>query len=588
VSAAVSIAAPATAAARIAAEYPLWVRHHDTLSEADRDAIRADIARLPAPPTLSLLLPVGFAPSARLLETLASLRAQLYPDWELCIAGEAETPSVLATLATADPRVRLVDRARHAEPATAAAAALAQAEERHVALLAEGDRLPPHALYEIAVELCRFPETTLLYTDEDRIATSGIRSAPRFKGGWDADLLLAHDYIGAVAVYDRAVLIEAGGPRAGFGAAYGYELALRATARMMPDRIRHLPSVLCHRPADPALTLRERALGPGSHDALLAVRTFLGTAAPAYPAPLLRACHRIVWPLPAPAPPVSVIMPTRDHAELLVPAAWGVLLRTDYPDLELVIVDNDSSDALTQAAFRDLLTQPRVRILRHSGRFNFPAINNAAVRQARGQVVVLLNNDIDVIHADWLRELVSHAIRPDVGAVGAKLLYADGQVQHGGIVLAPGPNATHTHRLADRFDPGYDGRLAAARGCMAVTAACLAIRRDLYLEVGGMDEAGFPVAFNDLDLCLRLGERGYRIVWTPFAELFHIESKTRGTVDTEEKAAQERREVDLLDRLWRQAFRSDPFANPNLHEAWNVPLRLCPPRRARPWQRGGA
>ena len=172
--------------------------------------------------------------------------------------------------------------------------------------------------------------------------------------------------------------------------------------------------------------------------------------------------------------------------------------------------------------------------------------------------------------------------------MGAKLLYAEGQVQHGGIVLAPGPNATHVHRLAERFDPGYDGRLAATRNYLAVTAACLAIRRSVYLEVGGMDEAGFGVAFNDLDLCLRLGERGYRIVWTPFAELFHLESKTRGPAASDETAAQERREVDLLDRLWHQAFHGDPFANPNLHAAWNEPLRLCPPHRVRPWQRVGA
>jgi GT2 family glycosyltransferase len=195
---------------------------------------------------------------------------------------------------------------------------------------------------------------------------------------------------------------------------------------------------------------------------------------------------------------------------------------------------------------------------------------------------------VDVIDPGWLRELVSHAVRPDVGAVGAKLLYADGQVQHGGILLGPGLNATHVLRLADRFDAGYGGQLAAARSYSAVTAACMAIRRSVYLEVGGMDEANFAVAFNDLDLCLRLGEHGYRVVWTPHAELFHMESKTRGRVDTEEKAAQERREIDVLWRLWRHAFDLDPFHNPNLTCAWNEPLRLCPPRRRKPWLRSDA
>ena len=580
--------APPDSAARIAAEYPAWVRRYDTLSTADRMAIRADIARMAAPPTLSLLLPVGFFPAGRLLDTIAALRAQLYPYWEVCVAGTPQSPSALASLASGDPRIRVVDRDRHAEPATAAAAALRHAEGQHVAVLAEGDRPSPHALYELAVELSRFPNTGLLYTDEDLIDFAGARSAPRFKTGWDPDLLLSHDYVGGIACYSRDAIAEAGGFRAEFGLAFGYDLALRATARMMPDRIRHLPSVLLHRPADAPHTLRDQALGPQAHAALHAVRTFLGPAARAEPSPLLPSLHRITWPVPTPAPSVSIIMPTRDRADLLVPAAWGVLLRTDYPDFELLIVDNDSREELTQAAFRDLQSQPRVRMLRHAGRFNFAAITNAAVREARGQIVVLLNNDIDVIHPDWLRELVSHAIRPDVGAVGAKLLYADGQVQHGGIVLGPGLNATHMLRLADRFDAGYNGQLAATREYSAVTAACLAMRRAVYLEVGGMDEAGFAVAFNDLDLCLRLGEYGYRVVWTPFAELFHLESKSRGKVDTEEKAAQERREIDLLWRLWWHVFDRDPFHNHNLACAWDEPLHVCPPRRAKPWIRSDA
>ncbi len=528
-----SNAAPLSSIARIEAAYPAWVRQHDTLSIADRMAIRAHIARMPEPPTISLLLPIGFSPSDRLLETLASLRAQFYPHWEVCLAGPPRSPSAMAALASADPRVRMVDSTRHAEPATAAATALKHAEGRHVAVLSEGDRLAPHALYELAVELTRFPETTLLYTDEDLIDFTGARSAPRFKTGWDSDLLLSHDYIGGLAVYSRDAIDAAAGFHAGFGAMFGYDLALRATANMLPDRIRHLPSVLLHRPADAPRALRDRALGPDAHAARHAARTFLGTAAQVEPSPLLPACNRVIWPLPSPVPSVTIIMPTRDRPDLLVPAAWGVLLRTDYPDFDLLIVDNDSREELTRAAFRDLQGQPRARVMRHAGRFNFAAINNAAVREARGQIVVLLNNDVDVIHPDWLRELVSHAARPDVGAVGAKLLYADGQVQHGGVVLGPGLNATHVERLAERFDAGYGGQLATTRTCSAVTGACLAIRRSVYLEVGGMDEEGFAVAFNDIDLCLRLGERGYRVVWTPFAELFQMQTKCRGRADTE-------------------------------------------------------
>jgi O-antigen biosynthesis protein len=581
------VSVPGTSQAAVDAAYPAWVREHDTLTAQDRRRILADVERMPQPPILSLVLPIGFAPQDRLLDTLNALRVQLYPHWEVFLAGSPQSPGALATLAAADPRIHLVDRGRHAEPAAAAARALRDVESAHIALLTEGDRPPPHALYEIAVELCRFPDTGLLYSDEDLIDFSGTRTRPRFKSGWDSDLLLSHDYIGGIAVYSRAAIEAAGGIRVTHGPAFGYDLALRATAMLLPDQIRHLPSVLLHRPADAPRTLRDAALGPQAHAVRGAAADFLGPLAETVPSPLLPAHNRIVWKLPSP-PLVSVIMPTRDHNELFVPAAWGVLSRTDYPDFELLIVDNDSREATTEVAFRDLRADPRVRILRHPGRFNYAAINNRAVREARGNIVVLLNNDIDVIHPDWLRELVSHAMRPDVGAVGAKLLYADGSLQHGGIVLAPGPNAAHVHRLADRFDPGYGGQLAAARGCAAVTAACLAMRRDVFLEVGGLDEAGFAVAFNDIDLCLRLGEHGYRIVWTPFAELFHLESKSRGRADTEAKAAQERREIDLLDRLWRHAFADDPYNNPNLGCAWEIPLHPCPPRREKPWRRGAA
>ena len=586
-----SLGVPASSPSQavIAADYDYWVRTYDTLSEADAAAIVADVARIAAPKLLSLLLPVGFAAPEAALATLASLREQFYPHWQVLIAGAV--PDAVAALAADDARIVLVERRAHAHRATAAAAALARADGRHVAFLAEGDILSPHALYEIALELTNFADAELVYTDEDRIDGTGRRSAPRFKTGWDADLLLSHDYIGGLAFYSRAVIEAVGGPRigagAGYGPVYGYDLALRATARMLPDRIRHIPAVLLHRPSSLPETLRDLALGPAAHAARLAVADFLGDAATVSPAPLLPSCHRITWKLPTPRPFVSVIMPTRDRVELLVPAAWGVLLRTDYPDLELIIVDNDSREAVTQTALRDLQTQARVRVLSHPGPFNFSAINNAAVRAARGEVIVLLNNDIDVIHPEWLTEMVSLAMRPDVGAVGAKLLYADGQVQHGGVVLLPGPNATHM-RLVDRFDVCYGGQLAVTRSFSAVTGACLAMRRSVFEEVGGLDETNFVVAFNDVDLCLRLGERGYRVLWTPFAELFHLESASRGSNDSPEKIARERQEVDLLDRLWRVAFAHDPFSNPNLFTSWHVPLRLCAPRRPRPWLRGDA
>jgi GT2 family glycosyltransferase len=297
--------------------------------------------------------------------------------------------------------------------------------------------------------------------------------------------------------------------------------------------------------------------------------------------------HRIAWSIPSPAPLVSVIVPTRDRAALLRRCADGVLHRTDYSDVELLVVDNDSAEPATRALFDALASDARVRVLPHPGPFNYSALNNRAVREARGEVVVLLNSDTDVQSAGWLRELVGHALRPEVGAVGAMLRYADRTVQHGGIVLAPGAHAAHMMRTAAPDDAGYLGQAAVARSFLAVTAACLAMQRAVFLEAGGLDEANLPIAFNDVDLCLRLRELGYRVVWTPHADLLHLESQSRGRPTSAEEQAREQREIAFLRRSWRHLFDHDPYLNANLICLWDTPLQLCPPRRERPWRRAG-
>jgi GT2 family glycosyltransferase len=569
------------AAARVLDAYPDWVSAHDTLSDRDRVAIEARVAVLAPRPVISLLLPWTEEGSGALRTTLASVQQQFYPDWQLCVATPPESDAALAELARFDARIRWIAAPVSGDVADVLNTLLREAAGEFVALLWPGDRLARQALYEIAVALHSEPSLDLMYSDEDLVDQAGRRFSPKFKVGWDPDLLLAADSVGDLAVWRRSVVDAAQGFRPGFGCMVGYDLALRAGSALLPTRIQHVPAVLYHRGADQALPLHERVLAADL--GRRAVREHLGARAVVEPAPLWPSANRITWPLPDP-PLVSIIVPTRDRAALLQQCVRSVLDRTDYPAIELLIVDNESREDGTLATLRELSRDPRVRILLQPGPFNFAALNNAAVAEARGEVVVLLNNDVMAIGAGWLREMVSHAVRPEIGAVGAKLLYGDGTIQHGGIVLGAGLSAAHLWRREDRLDPGYDGMLAVSRSLLAVTAACLAMRRAVYLEVGGLDAEHLGVAFNDVDLCLRLGDFGYRIVWTPFAELFHLESQSRGYTDTPEKHAREAREIGHVWRDWRHVFADDPFHNANLWCHWDAPLHPCPPRRERPWR----
>jgi GT2 family glycosyltransferase len=287
------------------------------------------------------------------------------------------------------------------------------------------------------------------------------------------------------------------------------------------------------------------------------------------PHPTIPEWNRIRWQVPCPPPRVSVVVPTRDRADLLAQCASGVLHRTDYPDIELIIVDNDSVEPETDILLRGLSRDPRVRVLPFAGPFNYSLINNFAVQQATGEVIVLLNNDTVVIGADWLGEMVSNVMRSEVGAVGAKLLYADDTVQHAGVVLGigsfdGGPGiAGHFGHRKQCDEPGYFGQYALTRELSACTGACLALRRDVYQKVGGLDEEHLPIAFNDIDLCIRLRQSGYKIIWTPFAELYHLESASRGSDESEKNAPRFHREGAYMRDRWEAVLDNDPFYNPN-------------------------
>jgi GT2 family glycosyltransferase len=578
-------------------DYGRWVVAFDTITDADRAAIRAHIAGLPFRPVISVITPIGTTSEVALRESVKSVGAQLYPFWELCVTvdlvADPHVRAILRDWTARDPRIRMTELDSVESVATAANEALSLATGEFVAFLRAGDILSEDALYEVAFALGGDGWPDIVYSDHDQLNFDGQRTNPWFKPGWDPDLLLGQGYLSDLAIYRRALLEAAGGLRPGFEGAEFHDLALRVTAASTPDRIRHIPAILYHRRG------QNGAINSGSALPELlfvtasrrAVRDYLDSQgnpdAIIKPSTRIPSVTRVVWPLPSPEPLVSVIIPTRDRADLLAQCIEGVLHRTDYRNLELLIVDNGSTEPATLTLFDRLVREESgVRILRYPGPFNYSALNNAAARDATGEVLLLLNNDINVIESSWLRELVSQALRPDVGIVGAKLIYANEQVQHGGIVLGPDGAVAHIHRLADRDDPGYFGQLALSRTLSAVTSACAAMRRAVFFEVGGLDEVNLPVCFNDIDLCLNVGNYGYRVVWTPFAELHHVECASRELERADPaKRAQFLREWEHMRKTWGSLLDSaDPFHNPNLRFSWEGFELPAWPRRRKPWR----
>lgn len=581
--------------ARLDPEYEDWVRHYDVLTDQDRSAIRRAIAGFSSAPSFSFILPSTSVDEQSFWILLATIEAQLYDSWEICIVAGSGVPSdAMARLRSeTDDRhkIRWISGPATTDMGQLINAGLTEARGDFVLILPDQGQLAEDALFEMAAALQTSPDLDFIFSDEDWIDDHGQRLLPQFKPDWNIDQALGHDMVGNLAAYRRSAVLSIGGARAALPTGHGYDISLRLGGTIPPQRIRHIPRILYHRlyGENGAAHFSSWEMSETLAMDRAIARNFLADAG--YPDTTVVAAAesplttRVIWPLPDPAPLVTLIVPTRDHLDLISRCVAGILHRTDYPAIELLILDHDSQDPATLAFLEHLKAKDeRVRILRVSGPFNYSAMNNRALREARGAVVVLLNNDIDVIGPGWLREMVSHALRPDVGAVGAKLLYEDGLIQHAGVVLgvgmhAGGPGvAGHFGHGADRRDIGYFGQYTVTREVSAVTGACMALRREVYDAVGGLDEINLPVSFNDVDLCLRIRRRGLRIVWTPFAELYHLESRSRGADVTPEQVARAAREADYMRAHWGQILDHDPFYNANFDRS-DHNFRLRPQRR---------
>lgn len=530
-----------------------------------------ELSRLPHKPVISVVVPV-YNPEIPLLSAMIqSVQNQSYERWELCIADDCsngEVRNFLSDVATTDSRIKLVLRQENGHISRATNSAINLATGDFLALLDHDDQLDPDALLYVVDTIVRQPDAQIIYTDEDKVKPSGERFSPHFKPDWNRDYLYGINYISHLGVFNANLVRKIGGMREGFEGAQDYDLLLRCIEHVRDSQIFHIPKVLYSWCASPGSTAESNKAKPYAWDAGVRALSEHLERLNGYQVPVSRGpfpfTYRAHWPL-RDTPLASIIIPTRDKLEMTKVAVESIIYNTDYPNFEILIVDNGSVEATTLQWFSDLTQQdPRIRVLRDERPFNYSALNNAAVKQSRGDVILLLNNDVETINSDWLNELVSLAIRPWAGCIGAKLFYPDGTIQHGGVIIGIGGVAGHAHLGFPKESAGYFCRLQLRQNYSAVTGACLAVRRSVYEEVGGLNESDLGIAFNDVDFCLKVQAAGYNNVWTPAAQLTHFESASRGVENTPEKRKRFAGESEYMKKTWRTDHFEDPHYNVNL------------------------
>ncbi len=568
-------------------DYATWIKKYDRVTQRDRRQIQRHIARFKKRPVISVLLPTYNSNLQWLRRAIESVRKQIYPHWEVCIADDASTDGAVWPMLqkfTRDKRIKIMRRSENRGIAAASNDALRLATGDYIALLDHDDELTATALYYVALELDHDPQLQFLYSDEDKLDRFGRRYDPHFKPDWSPDLFLSQNYVSHLSVYRSDLIRKVGGFREGFEGAQDYDLALQCVEQIDSSQIRHIPRILYHWRADDSSTASSPDAKPQArHSALRAVQEHLERQNIAATAEPHRAIYqKVKYRLPAELPLVSIIIPTRDRVGLLRTCVQSILEKTEYPNYEIIVIDNESVETETREYFDSLGQNERVKVYSLAGSFNYSHLNNRGVELARGPLVVLLNNDIEVIDGSWLGEMVGQAFRPKVGAVGALLRYPDGTIQHGGVILGAGGIAGHAHSGV-RSEDGYFSRPHLTQNFSAVTAACMLIKRSAYLKIGGFDEVNLPVAFNDVDFCLRMRQAGFDIVWTPHAELYHHESASRGFEDTLAKQTRFLAETEYMRSKWGSVLGADPFYNPNLSLGERLFMPAFPPRLSKPW-----
>ncbi|HBC2865090.1 TPA: glycosyltransferase family 2 protein [Enterococcus faecalis] len=561
------------------ASYPNWLARNEVL---DIESMTQEIATFHYQPKISIAMPVYNVEEKWLRLCIDSILNQVYTNWELCMADDASTDpnvkKILTEYQQLDERIRVVFREQNGHISEATNSALAIATGEFVALLDNDDELAINAFYEVVKVLNENPELDLIYSDEDKIDMDGNRSDPAFKPDWSPDLLLGTNYISHLGVYRRSILEEIGGFRKGYEGSQDYDLVLRFTEKTTKERITHIPKVLYYWRMLPTSTAVDQgSKGYAFEAGLRAVQDALvrrginghathGAANGLYDVYYDIESEKLV----------SIIIPTKNGYKDVQRCVSSIIEKTTYQNYEIIMADNGSTDPKMHELYAEFEQQLPGRFFVESIDipFNFSTINNRAAKKAHGEYLLFLNNDTEVITENWLTLMVSFAQQERIGCVGAKLLYPNNTVQHAGVILGLGGVAGHGHYGYPHGDLGYFGRLAINVNYSAVTAACLLMKKADFDAVGGFEEA-YTVAFNDVDLCLKVQALGRDNVWLHEAELYHFESQTRGYDDKGKKKKRFEQEKVMMEEKWGPLIENDPFYNPNLtRDIPNFSLRI--------------
>lgn len=544
--------------------YMQWIKLVESRASIELESISV------SGPLISIVIPHYNSNLNYFKICMDSILEQSYKNFQICIADDASTnENVLEYLRELDAEFKNVDivlREKNGHISEATNSALELVKGDYVVFLDHDDVLAKHALKCIASEVVKNPNLLLIYSDEDKIDIEGSRFSPHFKPGFSPDLLMSQNYISHMTVLKSDLVKRVGGLRRGYEGSQDHDLLLRCLPYLNKDNVLHIPLVLYHWRAIEGSTALDSSSKSYTSDAgLKAVNDYLYKYhRPAYAKKgVVDNTYKTFWPI-LNNTKVSLLIPTRDGLEFLKPCVESILKKTLYENYEILILDNDSSQKSTLDYFYKITKDnSNIRVIKCPGEFNYSKINNIGVENAMGDIIGLINNDIEIQDGQWLAELVSHAIRDDVGCVGAKLLYPNDTIQHGGVILGLGGVANHSHMNHRADTAGYFGKMTVVHNVSAVTGACLFVKKSIYLEVGGLEEKSLKVAFNDVDFCLKVLNRGYRNIMNPTVALIHHESVSRGLDTTKEKRERLQNEINYMKSSWGESLNNDYYYNSN-------------------------